>query len=166
MLWVQVHYKCKMWIRSQTCTMKKSTLMTFILFLCWNDNIMDLFIVKICCVCVCVCVCVCAQSCLALTNTMACNPLGSSVCGIFQARILEWGAISSSRGSSLPRDQTHISCVFLFDRQIIYQLPHLGSPHRINFTFFCLFSKNVTTRKCFYIHGWPYWIVLVKVLKE
>ena len=31
--------------------------------------------------------------------------------GIFQARILEWVAISFSRGSSWPRDQTHISCV-------------------------------------------------------
>ena len=113
-----------------------------------------------------VCVCVCAQSCLALFNTMDCSPLASSVCGIFQAKILEWGAISSSRGSSLPRDQTHISCVFWFDRQTIYQLPHLGSPHKINFTFFCLFSKNRTTIKCFYVHGWPYWIVLVKVLNE
>ena len=37
--------------------------------------------------------------------------LGSSVHGIFQARILEWVAISSSRGSSQPRDQIHISCV-------------------------------------------------------
>ena len=35
----------------------------------------------------------------------------SSVHGILQARILEWGAIHSSRGSSWPRDQTHISCV-------------------------------------------------------
>ena len=34
---------------------------------------------------------------------------GSSVHGILQARILEWVAISSSRGSSQPRDQTHIS---------------------------------------------------------
>ena len=34
---------------------------------------------------------------------------GSSVHGMLQARILEWVAISSSRGSSLPRDQTHVS---------------------------------------------------------
>ena len=42
---------------------------------------------------------------------MDCSPPGSSVRGIFQARILEWVAISSSRGSSRPKDQTHISCV-------------------------------------------------------
>ena len=40
------------------------------------------------------------QSCLTLCNTMDCNPLGSSVPGIFQARILEWVAMTSSRGSS------------------------------------------------------------------
>jgi len=39
------------------------------------------------------------------------SPPGSSVHGIFQARILEWVAISYSRGSSRPRDQTHISCI-------------------------------------------------------
>ena len=39
------------------------------------------------------------------------SPPGSSVHGIFQARILEWVAISSSRGSSRPRDGTHVSCV-------------------------------------------------------
>ena len=39
---------------------------------------------------------------------MVYNPPGSSVHGIFQARILEWVAISYSRGSSLSRDQTHI----------------------------------------------------------
>ena len=54
---------------------------------------------------VCVCVCVCererererAQSCLTLCYPMDC---GSSVCGILQARIVWWVAISSSRGSS------------------------------------------------------------------
>ena len=40
-----------------------------------------------------------------------CSPLDSSVHGMFQARIQEWVAISSSRGSSQPRDETHISCV-------------------------------------------------------
>ena len=40
---------------------------------------------------------------------MDCSPPGSSVHGILQARILEWVAISYSRGSSRPRDQTHIS---------------------------------------------------------
>ena len=49
------------------------------------------------------------QSCLILCDPMDCSRTGSSVHGIFQARILEWVAISFSRGSSLPRDQTCIS---------------------------------------------------------
>ena len=46
--------------------------------------------------------------------------LVASVHGIFQARILEWIAISSSRGSSQPKDQTSISCVSCIGRQILY----------------------------------------------
>ena len=38
------------------------------------------------------------------------SPPGSSVHGILQARVLEWVAIPFSRGSSRPRDQTHVSC--------------------------------------------------------
>ena len=41
---------------------------------------------------------------------MDCSPPGSSVPGISQARILERVAISSSRGSSRPRDQSYVSC--------------------------------------------------------
>ena len=48
------------------------------------------------------------------------SPLGSSVHGILQARVLEWFAISSSRGSSQPRDQTHVFCVFCIFRQVLY----------------------------------------------
>ena len=51
------------------------------------------------------CVCVCVLSCvLTLCNPMDCSLPDSSVRGISQARILEWVAISSSRGSSPPRD--------------------------------------------------------------
>ena len=46
------------------------------------------------------CVYVCAQSCPALCPTMDCSLPGSSLYGIFQARILEWVAISFCRGSS------------------------------------------------------------------
>ena len=45
-----------------------------------------------------------AQSCGTLCNTMDCSPSGSSAQGIFQARILEWVAISFTKGSSQPRD--------------------------------------------------------------
>ena len=48
--------------------------------------------------------CSVAQSCLALCDPTDCSPPGSSVCGISQARMLEWVAISFSRGSSRPRD--------------------------------------------------------------
>ena len=37
-----------------------------------------------------------AQSCLTLSNPMDCSPPGSSIHGIFQARVLEWGAIAFS----------------------------------------------------------------------
>ena len=50
-----------------------------------------------------------AQSCPTLCDPMDCSPPGSSVHGILQARVLEWVAISFSRGSSRPRDQTQVS---------------------------------------------------------
>ena len=50
-----------------------------------------------------------AQSCPTLCNPMACSLPGFSVHGILQARILEWVAISLSRGSSQPRDQIQVS---------------------------------------------------------
>ena len=55
------------------------------------------------CVRVCVRAHLCAkflQSCLTLCNPMDCSPAGSSVHGILQARILDWVALPSSRGSS------------------------------------------------------------------
>ena len=65
--------------------------------LCFHDS-------KITCVYVLV-----TQSCPTLWDPMDCSLPGSSVHGIFQARILEWVAISSSRGSSWPRDRTQVS---------------------------------------------------------
>ena len=50
-----------------------------------------------------------AQSCLTLCNPMDCSLPSSSVHGIFQAIVLEWIAISFSRGSSWTRDQTWVS---------------------------------------------------------
>ena len=52
--------------------------------------------------------CACAQLCLILCDPINCSPPGSSVRGIFQERIGEWVAISFSRGSSQPRDGTHV----------------------------------------------------------
>ena len=44
-------------------------------------------------------------------SPMDCSPPGSSVHGIFQANLLEWIAISFSRGYSRPRDRTRVSCI-------------------------------------------------------
>ena len=52
-----------------------------------------------------------AQSCPTLCDPMDCSPPGSFVHGAFQARNLEWVAISFSRGSFWPRDQTQVSCI-------------------------------------------------------
>ena len=56
---------------------------------------------------------------------MDCGSLGSSVLGFSQARILEWVAISFSRGSSQTRDQTRVSCI---GRQILYYLATREAP--------------------------------------
>ena len=50
-----------------------------------------------------------AQLCLTLRDPMDCSLPGSFIHGIFQARVLEWVAISFSRGASWPRDQTQVS---------------------------------------------------------
>ena len=55
------------------------------------------------------CYCLVFQSCPALCNSMDCSLPGSSIHGIFQARVLKWAVIYSSRGSSRPRDQTRLS---------------------------------------------------------
>ena len=51
-----------------------------------------------------------AQSCPTLCKSTDCSLSGFSVHGIIQARELEWAAISFSRGSSWPEDQTRVSC--------------------------------------------------------
>ena len=68
-------------------------------------------------------VCTCAESlksCPTLCDPMNHSLPGSSVHGILQARILEWVAIPSSRGSSWPGNWTHVSYVFCLDMQVLY----------------------------------------------
>ena len=68
-----------------------------------------------------------AQSCPTLCDPMDCSLPGSSAHGIFKARVLEWGVVSFSRGSSQPRDQTQVSrvvgrCFCCLSQPILYTL--------------------------------------------
>ena len=72
---------------------------------------------------------------MTLCDSTNCSPPGSSVHGVSQARILKWVAISFSRGSSQPRDQTHVSCW----QADSLPLSHLGSP--------CKFKERFIKRK-------------------
>ena len=81
-------------------------------------------------------VCICAkslQSCPTLCDPMGISPPGY-VHGILQARILEWVAMLSSRGSSWPKDQNRVSCGS-YHRWILYCLSHQGSPDHRTLTF-------------------------------
>ena len=62
---------------------------------------------------------------LTVCDPVDCSPPGSSVHGILQAKIVEWVAISFSRGSSLPRNQTNISYVSCIGEQVLYHQHHL-----------------------------------------
>ena len=85
--------------------------------------------------CVCVCVCVFTHTHThihpqvhpTLCGPMDCSPQSSSAHRIFQARILQWGTISSSRGSSPPMGQTPL-CFLHWQADSLHQY-HLGSPH-------------------------------------
>ena len=68
----------------------------------------------------CLCSCLVIQSCLTLCIPLDSSLPGSSVLGIFLARILEWVAISYSRGSSQPRDWTCISWISCTGEWILY----------------------------------------------
>ena len=71
--------------------------------------------------------------------------LDSFVHGIFQARILEGVAISYSKGSYQPRDQTHISCISCIGKRILYHWAtgnaHLYIYNNINTSY--LLNKNL-----------------------
>ena len=73
------------------------------------------------------CCCLVAKWCPTLCNSMDCSSTSSSIHGIYQARILEWVAISYSRGSSRPRTKP-MSLVSLALASGSLPLSHLGSP--------------------------------------
>ena len=60
------------------------------------------------------------QSCPTLWDPKDCSLPGSSDHGILQVRILEWVAVPFPRGSSPPRDQTHVSYISCIGRQVFY----------------------------------------------
>ena len=66
------------------------------------------------------------QSCLTLCDCMGDNPPGSTVHGILHARILDWVAVPSFRGSSGPRDGTVVSGIYLLWRESSSPLVSLG----------------------------------------
>ena len=84
-----------------------------------------------------VCPCMCV-----LSHVWLCDSSGSSVHGIFQSRILEWVAISYSRGSSWPRGWTCVSCVSCTGRWILYWLSHQGNLYIAVYQFIYFIYKN------------------------
>ena len=96
----------------------------------------DWYSIMCLCVCVCVCVCVCAHACKPSRSVVSdsLQPMDSNLPGfswISLVRILELVAISSSRGSSLSKDQTYISWI---GRWTLYQVYHLQRP------FICVYA--------------------------
>ena len=118
--------------------------------------------------CCCV-VCLVTQSCLTLYKPLDYSPPSSSVYEIFQARILEWVATSYSRGSSQPKDQNYVSCVFRIAGRFFTFLSHQGSPQRQEIHTKKLqynpFTKNICNykkylKKCFICrYGYIYIII-------
>ena len=90
-------------------------------------------------------VCSVTHSCPTLCNPMDCSPLGSNVHWILQARILEWQAISFSRGSSQPRDLTHVSCI---DRQVLYYWVTWEAPSSCEMGSTSRWKRGISNTKC------------------
>ena len=94
----------------------------------------------------CVYVCLVTQSRLTLHDPMDCSPPDSSVHGILQPRILEWVAISFTRGSSWPRDWTWVSCISCTGRQILTTVPP-GKPMRM-YIYVCVSVCETESESC------------------
>ena len=90
------------------------------------------------------------QSCPTLCDPMNHSPLGSSVCGILQARVLEWVAMHRSRGSSQPRDQT---LGLLHCRQILYHSVTREVLHVEFYSHWTTVAPN-PTHLFLYLHFW------------
>ena len=110
--------------------------------------------------------CVCAQSCLTLCDPMNCSRPGSSVQGIFQARILEWVAISFSRGSSQLRDWTHVSCVSYVGRQILYHWATTEDCKKIFLNLFSHFQLRTSQSWLCYLVCWVNQRLVMELLQS
>ena len=101
-----------------------------------------------------ICVCSVPQACLTLCDAMEWGLSGTPLHGISQARILEWVVNSFSRGSSWPKDWTHVSCI---GRQILYCWAIEEAPFQTYFILLCFgdiaFFTNCL-RGIFLTQGW------------
>ena len=83
------------------------------------------------------------QPCPTLYNPIDCSPPEFSVHRILQARVLEQGAISFSKGSSRPRDQTWVSCIA--GRFCFFFSYHLRQMQKLNFKACLKFHNIIST---------------------
>ena len=98
--------------------------------------------------------CICTQLCPTLWNPMDCSTPGSSAQEIFQTRLLEWVAISSSKGPSQPKDWTWISSLQVNS----LPLSHLGSQAYEQKTFLTVLEAGGPSFGCSMVRLWwrPY----------
>ena len=122
------------------------------------------------------CVCMWAQSCLTPCNIMDYSLPGSYVHGILQARILDWVAISCSRGSSWARDRTCIFCISCIGRHILYHWTTWNAPpspypqtmkkkkEKIWFATWSLHGETHQWTSCAHTHRFQsaYWVLTFK----
>ena len=100
------------------------------------------------------------QSCPTLSDPMDCSLPGSSIHGIFQARVLEWVAISFSRGSSPPRDRTRVSRSLTRDQTQAHcigsaeshPLDYQGSPYSLLLRVPFIRAEMVNSDKYQFVH--------------
>ena len=103
--------------------------------------------------------CLYAQLCLIPRDPMNCSPPGFSLHEIFQTRTLEWVAISYSRGSSLPREWTHIPCISCNIRWIIDQC----TTWKAHFALDNYLLKHLKMRKK-YIFIFTFILIIIRIL--
>ena len=109
-----------------------------------------------------------AQLCPTLCHPQGdCSPLGSSVHVILQARILEWVAMPSSRGSSQPRDRTWVCCIA--GRFLVVWTTRQGESATVSlFTWKSFLVSSLTVSYCLSLNfcsSWrPFWLLRVKRL--